>query len=513
MMFNFARAGQSRHTAPGRLASKCHAPLRWSFSICLSVSLYSSTLHADEQSRGVDTVVPVAAIGALEGAAATGSKALPVEDQTLAGVSAVALAALPQRLAARSGSPVAGPSEHELRAIFWRAVQAAAERSPLVRRMQAEQQAAVDDIDEAKGQRWPQLGIAMQSETARLGPGKDNVSTSTQGINFNVTTPVYDWGRIGKTIESREHLAQAANASIEAELENSAFEVLATMVELGKQRIIIDLGQQYENRMSDLVTMLAGIVAVDKGRSSELTQAKARLLQAQSARDNAQTQATGAEIQLRKLVGERPLMIPRTREWNIRLASLDGLLQHVDDHPNIQRAQSSAEAAQLQAQVVRSTSLPQLNWVISKTTAEDGMGRSQPLQTSLAVSWAAFRGGSTRAAERAALQRAEAGRQEAGQQRMDLEYYIRNASHDARTLLERAELYRDLTAETDQIRKAFYEQWYHLGKRTLLDVLSAESDHFSNQVSEISSRFDGYQAIFRQYASAGSLLQWLRGGR
>ena len=493
MMLNLARSG---HVAPGHLESKWPICVSWLFTLCLAACLNSAPLQAEEQP-------PISQAVASQ----------PVRVQTLAGVSAVALAGLPERVAVRTPGAVPGPSEHELRDMFWRAVQSAVELSPLVRRAQAEHQAAVDDIDEAIGQRWPQLGIAMQSKTAGLGPGKDNISTGSAGINFNLSTPVYDWGRIGKTIASRQHLAQAANASIEAQLENTAFEVLATMVELGKQRIIIDLGQQYENRMSDLVQMLAGIVAVDKGRSSELTQAKARLLQAQSARDNAQTQASGAEIQLRKLIGERPIMIPRTRQWNIRLASLDGLLQHLDDHPDIQRAQSSARAAQLQAQVVRSSSLPQLNWLISKTTAEDGIGRSQPLQTSLAVSWAAFRGGSTRAAERAALHRAEAGRQEAEQQRLDLEYYIRNASHDARTLFERAELYRDLTAETDQIRQAFYQQWYHLGKRTLLDVLSAESDHFSNQVSEISSRFDGYQAIFRQYASAGSLLQWLRGGR
>ena len=46
----------------------------------------------------------------------------------------------------------------------------------------------------------------------------------------------------------------------------------------------------------------------------------------------------------------------------------------------------------------------------------------------------------------------------------------------------------------------------------LLDVLTAENDHYGNQVSEISNRFDGYQSIVRQYASAGTLARWLQGG-
>jgi|SRR5471032_184181 len=423
------------------------------------------------------------------------------------GVSALAING---RLASRQGSAT-GPSEMELKEIFHRAVQAAAERSPKVQRAHAELAAADADIDEAKGQRYPQIDLGTTAGSKKFGSGSENSEGTSSGINLNVVTPVYDWGRIRNTIESRSHLSTAATAAIDAELESSAFDVTNTLVELGKQRIIVDLSQQYVDRMDELVKMLAGIVAVDKGRSSELTQAKARLLQAQAARDSADTRARDAEINLRKLVGERPIMIPRTKEWNIRLANLDHLLSMTEDHPVINQAKAQTESAEAQAKVVRSSSLPQLNWVVTKSTAEDSLGREQPWETHLAVTWGAFRGGSTRASERAALQRAEASRQEVEQQRLDLEYRIRTANHEAKTFLERAELYRDLTVESDGIRVAFYEQWYHLGKRTLLDVLSAESDHYGNRISEVTNRFDGYQAILRQYAGAGALAGWLRG--
>ncbi|MBC3776845.1 TolC family protein [Pseudomonas sp. SWRI99] len=483
---------RSRRAAAGPFARFFRLPTLWLVVVWLLAQAWSMPVHAD--------TLTFTATGA-----STATDAVP-------GVSALATAALPPRLAARTAA-AAGPSEKELRDMFYRAVQAAAERSPQVQRALAEHEAAEADVDEAKGQRWPQVDLGTQSKAARFGSGADGESPSSSGINMNVTTPIYDWGRISKTIESRRHLSKAASSGIEAELEASAYDVTTTMVELGKQRIIIDISQQFVDRMDELVRMLAGIVAVDKGRASELTQAKARLLQAQAARDTAQTRARDAEINLRKLVGERPLLIPRTREWNIRLANLDNLLARTEDHPTIHQAKARTESAELQAQVVRSSSLPQLNWVISKTTADDALGREQPWQTSLAVTWGAFRGGSARASERAALQRAEASRQETEQQRLDLEYRVRTADHDARTLLERAELYRDLTVESERIRLAFYEQWYHLGKRTLLDVLIAENDHYGNQVSEITNRFDGYQAIFRQYAGAGVLAGWLRGSQ
>ncbi|WP_438866557.1 TolC family protein [Pseudomonas sp. L1(2025)] len=483
-------------------------------SLCLFGGLWIGSAQANEPSRRPAQAPMLTFEAVNEQTAKPTAPARAGAEPQVHSVSAVAYAALPARMAARAQGayPNTGPSEQELRAIFLRAVEAAVLRSPQVLRAQAEQQASQSDIDEAKGQRWPQVDVGTQTQAVQFGKGSENEQGSG-GINVSVSTMVYDWGHLDNTIDSRKKLGVAADESLAAEMENTGFEVVNTLIELGKQRIIGDLSQAFANRMEELVKMLAGIVAVDQGRASELTQAKARLLQAQALQDAAEAKARDAQITLRKLVGERPIPIPRSKEWNIGLTQLEPLLDAAANHPTIRQATAKAESAELQAKAVRASGLPQLNWVISKSTAEDSLGREQPWQTNLSMTWGAFRGGSTRAAERAALQRADANHQETAQQRQDLEFRIRTADNDARTQLERAELYRDLSVESDRIREAFFLQWHHLGKRTLLDVLTAESDHYGNQVSEISNRFDGYQSIIRQYASAGTLAQWLEGTR
>lgn len=92
--------------------------------------------------------------------------------------------------------------------------------------------------------------------------------------------------------------------------------------------------------------------------------------------------------------------------------------------------------------------------------------------------------------------KAEASRQLIDEQRIDLEYRVREADPQPLSLLERSALYHDLALETDQIRLDFFEQLNYLGKWTLLDVLSAESDYYNNRFNEISNRFDGSNAIF-----------------
>lgn len=400
-----------------------------------------------------------------------------------------------------------------LRRIFLRAVEEAEKRSPEVGQAYATYQAANADVDEAKGLRWPQVDIGSQTQGLQFGPNRDG-SNNGNAVAATVTTTVYDWGRTKNTIGSREQLSDAARSNYTVARDQNAFEVTGTLVELGKQREIVELSQQFVERMATLVKMLGEIVAVDRGRGSELTQAKARLLQAEAARDSAEARVRDAELKLQKLVGENAPPIPRARNWPIRPGNLPQLLQQADAHPSLAQIQSEASAADLNAKVVKASGLPTVNWVVSANTGFGGGSAGQRgAQTMLTLNWAAFRGGSTKAATAAAGYRAQATWQRLDQQRRDLEYGIRAAHQDAHTMLSRADQYERLSGETDQVRKAFFEQWYHLGKRTLLDVLTAENDHYGNGVNEVTNRFDGYAAVLREYATAGALVDWLTTGR
>lgn len=401
--------------------------------------------------------------------------------------------------------------QSDLRPVFLAAVEAAFDRSPQVQLAYASYRAQIADVDEVKGRRWPQLQFASRSKAVEFGGAARNTAGRGTALTANVTTSVFDWGYLSKTIKSRQQTADAGKEYYDAQLENSAYTVTTAMAELAKQRQLIKISQQFVDRMQTLVTMLGQIVAVDRGRASELTQAKARLLQAQASHDTVAAKARDTELTLRKLIGERPLNLPSVSAWNIEPAPLDVLLSSMDTHPQIRQARAEAEAARLQADAVRVSSRPSINWIVSKTIGRDEIDRSQPFQTMLTLNWNAFQGGSAKAAELAALERARASEQKIEQARLDLEYALRAADEDARALLKRADLYGDLVGETDRVRKAFFDQWYHLGKRSLLDVLQAENDHYGNRVNEITTRFDGYQAVFRELSSAGELIRWMRG--
>jgi outer membrane protein, adhesin transport system len=400
--------------------------------------------------------------------------------------------------------------EQVVRAALRSAAETAAARSAAIRQARNDWEAAKFDVDQVKGQRWPQVQVAGNSPSLNGSGGNRFDDSNRSTAQINVTTMVYDWGKTSKNIDSRIKTAEAAELYYKTVEQQNAYEVSSNLVELAKNRAVYGIGASYVKRMSALVDMLAEIVKVDPGRLSELSQAKARLLQAQTSQQVVADQLRSLELSVYKLVGDQATPMPTGTRWQLRLDGLGSAVDAVAQNPAIEQAAAEAAAASATAKSVRAGSLPQLNWVINKTTANDSWGNRQPWTTMLQLSWTPFQGGSQRAAERAALSRASSSSDKREQLQLDAEFKVRDAHRDVIALSERTKMYGDLSAQTDLVRKQFFEQWYHLNRRTLVDVLLAESDFYNNQVSEVSTQFDAYQSILKMRLNNGTLEQWLQ---
>ncbi|MGX7005603.1 TolC family protein [Caballeronia sp. KNU42] len=400
--------------------------------------------------------------------------------------------------------------EQAVRAALRNAADAAAARSPALRQARNDWDAAKFDVDQVKGQRYPQVQVGANSPSI-TGDSASFNQYNRPTASVAITTLIYDFGKTSKSIDSRKKSAEAAELYYQAMAQQNAYDTSMNLVDLAKYRAVYAIGENYVRRMSQLVQMLEEIVKADPGRLSELTQAKARLLQAQTSQEMVAAQVRTQEIAVRKLVGEEPTPMPRGVHWQFMLDGVDSAVSAVAQNPAVAQADAEAQAAKLNAQSVRADSMPKLNWVINKNTAPDVFGNRQPWSTMLQMTWTPFQGGSQRAAERAALSRASSSLEKRDQVALDSEFKVRDAYHDALAMSTRAKLYDQLSTESDLIRKQFFEQWYHLNRRTLLDVLSAESDFYNNQVSATTTQFDAYQAVLKVHLNNGTLDSWLRG--
>ena len=414
---------------------------------------------------------------------------------------------LPAELSAGVSASSLGHSESSL-AYIRELVNTALRISPEMKQADANWQAAKGDVDQAKGARWPQVQISASSKQLQSGSSDyDNEGTST----VQMITPVYDFGAIRNNIDSR---SKTANAQEEAKAQSEvsvAYNTASGVVELAHQQESLEISDCYVARMRELVDMLSKISEVDPGRRSEVTQARSRLLQAETARDLVLSKLQEQKTTLAKLVGA-DVTVPANAKWDWTPITLNQALEQMTDQPALRQARWEKEAALASAESVKSSRMPKLNWVVGRSTGNNMLDNKEPWSTGLAVEWTAFSGGSASAAQRAAYARADAAEQKMEATRRESEYRIRNLVEQRDLSAARVGDYKELLGESDRVRKMFYDQWYHLGKRTLLDVLIAENEYYTHQIAASDTYYSAKASDLRIRAETSGLMAWLAPG-
>ena len=411
-----------------------------------------------------------------------------------------------------SGDAYSGKSNSPSRAFLRKMVSMALAYSPEVRSSEADVMAAGYYVDQTKGQRWPQVQVGVSTPIGTQGGNADlqrnNAKASDTSGSVSITTPIYDWGKISNQVDSAEEGVTAAVNAQSYTKEQLAYSTVSELMNLGRYQESREVALAYVARMKQLTDMLSQISTADQGRASEFTQAKAKLLSARANLDDLEHQVSTSRIRLVRLLGVEP-NLPENISWRDSVMPASVALASLTKNPNLLKLQAQAKAAEYEAESIKSAGLPQLNWVVSKNTAKDINGDETGWYTGLNVQWNAFSGGSQTAAQMAARAKANGAQQQYEVAYRDLEYQINNLVQTRDSSFMRADDFDRLSAETDRVRQMFYEQWYNLGTRTLLDVLTAENDHFNNQLSAINNRYDGYISNINVIASAAMLLSWV----
>jgi len=381
--------------------------------------------------------------------------------------------------------------------------------SPEIKGKQADNIAAGYDIDQVKGQRWPQVSVSGQSPMANIGGGgRSNKYSSDASTAVNVTTNLYDFGETSAKIKAAEDTEKSTGYKLQMTRMQIAGDLLQLLIQLSQYQEELSVAHQFSARMSKLTNMISEIVQSDQGRGSDLVQARARKVEADTNVVNIEKQLEDTQIAIIRLIGHR-IHLPAIFNFNAVNIDNSNLDNMVIDHPKLKADYQDYQSSIHQADAANSAMYPRVNWVISKSTAKDNDGREDAWQTGINLQWDIFSGGSTRASANAALARANASKMALDTDRLEIENQLRNYAHLYDSGLSRAKEYAQLTRENDQVRDMFYQQWYYLGKRPLLDVLTAESSYFNNQITEIQTRYSAFTAAANYLTLSSQIFKWI----
>ena len=354
-------------------------------------------------------------------------------------------------------------------------------------------EAASFDIEEARSARLPQATLSGQ--LGGVDAGAPNTA-STHGAQFqggvNVSAPIYDGGRIRDLTDWRSHLAEAARLGELSAQEQIALQTVSLALERSRYNVESQVYEQYAHKMGCLVEALETIVSVDRGRMSELVQARKTRQQAELSRDQSLSQKRLSEVRLRRFVGDALPPVDGVTSVMLDTPSLPDLLTLASRSAEIQALDSQAGALDSYVRAILDGQKPQLGVLVSASRSA-GAGPSRSVSGGLTVSWQLFNASNTyttnsarKRAEAARLQREDA--LEARKSRMAEVY--EQAQHS----MDRARAVVDILHNSDLVRNFTLQQWQQLGRRSLFDVMAAEGDHYNLRVQYVDALYDTQQS-------------------
>ena len=354
-------------------------------------------------------------------------------------------------------------------------------------------EAAAIDIDEAHSALYPQVGIGGQ-----LGPidaGAVNTA-SVHGLQFQgnvqVSAPLYDGGHTRDMTDYRTHLAEVAKYGEIGAQEQVALQTVSLALDRSRYTVEAQVYDQYAKKMGCLVDALQQIVAADRGRTSELVQAKKTQQQAELSRDQVLSQKRLTEIRLKRFVGDD---LPPTE--GITSAMLDtpalaDLITMASRASEIQQLDSQASALDSYVQAVLDGEKPQLGVLVAATKSA-GAGNSRSVSGGLTFNWQVFNAANHYETD-SARKRAAAARLSRDDALEARKYRMVEVHEQAEHAMDRARSVIEILHNSELVRNFTMQQWQQLGRRSLFDVMAAEGDHYNMRVQYVDALYDTQQS-------------------
>lgn len=389
--------------------------------------------------------------------------------------------------------PAEGENIHAARRELQALLSQAETRSAAVGAARLLAEAAQSDLEEARAAPLPRATLGGNASTLDQHVADVRLRNQQARADLSVSAPLYDAGYSAALTNWRERLLDAARLGELDAREQVSLQAISSALELQRYGLQSRVYERYTARMSCLVGALEQIVSADRGRASELLQARNTQRQAELALAQARSQQRQAEIRLRRFIGDAPLPQAPLHALLLQPPSLDNVLEQASRANAIAQLTAQVQAQRDLTRALQAQRRPQWSWSVNGTRLAGGT-ESTVWSGGISVS-VPLLDATAQPALRASAQRGEAAaaqRDEALSQRLER---VAELHEQARAAFDRAQRSAEVLQVSQRLRQATRLQWQQLGRRSLFDVISTEGDFHNLQVTRINALLDAEQAV------------------
>jgi len=391
------------------------------------------------------------------------------------------------------------------------AVQIALAQYPTILAAQARVDASKSDIIRAQGQHYPQVswqgtasnysGINADGPQAAGGL----IPNDTWIQSPNVTLNVWSGWRIQSEVERSRSISQARGHQERITRDEVALLALEGYMNWARNIELVSLARKNVEAHRRILNDVRKITLVDQGRRIDQDQAEVRFENATLSLQQRETElAVSAQRLERMLLGPLPKTPSGFTKVTGELPSSpqDALLSINNAHPQIAVQLSQIDAAKAGVKFAQSGHSPTVNMSYGKQVSQ-GSGQGDYI-TQVNVNVPIFSGGSTYGAVGSAKNELIAVEQGLRETQLIVKERLLSLWPELLSARERKKL-GERQIQTGQKLVVGYDQQFRVGRRSLLDLLTVQSDLYSYQTSMILATFDERVAHAKVLAAMGRL--------
>ena len=392
------------------------------------------------------------------------------------------------------------------------AVTQAIQTNPQVLGAQAQMRAAQENVAAARGALLPSIDF----ETAG---GRRHDRTATRGsvnersVGLFLTQSLYDGGANEAEIAKQHARFAASSSRVRETAERIALNTVEAYCNYLTARKMLELANDSVASHKAVVDKMHTLVKTDPGRRFELSQALARLSLAEVVRTARQVRLRESEAQYTRVVGQRPSALADVAPPSLPPSLTDALREAMAANPALSVADAEINAAAEGMRGVRAATLPRVGLEVGSRYVKDGGGigsSGSDNSIMLVARWNLFNGGATVARQKSAAEELNAAKDARDNTLRTIEESLTIAWNALQGhKVSNAQL-EDQVKHGEETLSAYQDQ-FRVGRRSLLDVLNAETELFTAKSNLVSGRYSQVIAAYQVLAAKGQLIETLVG--
>lgn len=397
------------------------------------------------------------------------------------------------------------------------AVAAAVNSHPTVAISANRRFAADRQLNQARAGYFPRVDLNAGYGYARLDTvetrllGAHNASFNRHDAGLTLTQMLFDGFAVKNEVARQQARVDSSALRVAESAEQIALRAAAAYLELLRRRDLVRLATGNVDTHRRIFEMIRSRAESGVGRRADVDQAEGRLASAQATLRAEEGAAKDAEATFVSVIGLKPVALTKpAAPENLPASEAAAVDAAARDHPAVNAARAEVAAAQAQHEAAKAPNWPRLDLELGAVRDRDNLrGQSEDYTAMLRARYNLFRGGadSARVAETRFLI----------QEAIETENRVRReVSEDAALSFNALLTTRDRVvsllryAEASDVTRDAYAKQFGIGQRTLLDLLNAESEHYSARAALATAQYTELFGAYRTFAAMGRLLGALR---